>query len=76
MALEAIRKLLQSSTCDWISNKQCITVIHIIQGKKGLLVALLTSSEKSMVLILAATLGSRKIFLVVILLISLLEDWK
>ena len=50
--------------------------MHTLQGEKDLLVALPTSSGKSMVPILAAMLGSGKTFLVIIPLISLLEDWE
>ena len=50
--------------------------MHALQGEKDLLVALPTGSGKSMVPILAAMLGSGKKFLVIIPLISLLEDWE
>ena len=71
-----MKKIFQSSDYNWISDKQCEVVIHALQEEKDLLVALSTSSRKSMVSMLAAILGSRKIFLVIIPLISLLKDWK
>jgi len=51
-------------------------VIYIIQEEKDLLVALPTGSGKSIVLILATILESKKTFLVVVPLILLLEDWE
>ena len=71
-----MKKLLQSSDCNWTSNEQREAVIHALQGKKNLLVALPTGSGKSMVPMLAAMLGGGKTFLVIVLLISLLEDWE
>ena len=72
--MKSIKKLLQSSDCNWILDKQCEVVIYALQGEKYLLVALPTSSRKSMVSILAAMLGSGKTFLVIVPLILLLED--
>ena len=69
-------KLPQSSDCKWTLDKQCKVIIHAMQEEKDLPVALLTSSGNSMVLMLAAILGSGKTFLVIISLISLLENWK
>jgi len=76
MALKSMKKLLRSSDCNWTSNEQREAVIHALQGKKDLLVALLTGSGKSMVPMLAAMLGGGKTFLVIVPLISLLEDWE
>ena len=73
-ALKSIKKLLQSSDCNWILDEQREVVIYALRGEKYLLVALPTSSRKSMVSILAAMLGSGKTFLVIIPLILLLED--
>ena len=70
------RECFQSSDCNWISDKQCEVVIHTLQEEKDLLIALPTNSRKLMVLILAAMLGGRKTFLVIMFLISLFEDWK
>jgi len=75
-ALKSMKKLLQSSDCNWTSNEQCEAVIHALQRKKDLLVALPTGSRKSMVPMLAAMLGGGKTFLVIVPLISLLEDWE
>jgi len=69
-----MKKLLQSSDCNWTSDKQHEAVIHALQGEKDLLVVLPTSSGKLMVPILAAMLGSGKTFLVIVLLISLLKS--
>ena len=71
-----MKKIFQSSDCNWISDKQCEVVIYALQEEKDLLVALPTNSRKLMVLMLAAMLGGRKTFLVIMSLISLLEDWK
>ena len=75
-ALKSMKKLLRSSDCNWTSNEQRKAVIHALQGKKDLLVALPTGSGKSMVPMLAAMLGGGKTFLVIVPLISLLEDWE
>jgi len=69
-----MKKLLQSSDCNWTSDEQREAVIHALQGEKDLLVALPTGNGKLMVPMLAAILDSGKIFLVIISLISLLED--
>jgi len=69
-----MKKLLQSSDCNWILDEQREAVIYALQGEKDLLVALPTSSGKSMVSILATMLGSGKTFLIIVPLISLLED--
>ena len=71
-----MKKLLQSSDCNWTSDEQREAVIHALQGEKDLLVALPTGNGKLMVPMLAAILDSGKIFLVIISLISLLEDWE
>ena len=71
-----MKKLLWNSNCNWTSDEQCEAVIHALQGEKDLLVALPTSSGKSMVPMLATMLGSGKTFLVIVPLISLLEDWE
>ena len=71
-----MEKLLQSSDCNWTSDEQCEAVIHALQREKDLLVALPTGSGKSIVPMLAVILGSGKKFLVIISLISLLEDWE
>ena len=72
--MKTIKKLLRSSDCNWILDEQHEAVIYALQGEKDLLVALPTSSRKLMVSILAAMLGSGKTFLVIVPLISLLED--
>ena len=69
-----MKRLLWSSNCDWTSDEQYEAVIHVIQGKKDLLIALPTSSEKSIVPVLATILGGGKTFLIIVFLISLLED--
>jgi len=74
--LKSITKLFQSFNCDWTLDEQYEAVIYTIQEEKDLLVALPTSSGKSMVSMLAIILGGGKTFLVIIFLISLLEDWK
>ena len=74
--MKSIKKVLQSSDYNWTLDEQHEVIIHTIQEEKDLLVALSTSSRKSMVSMLAAILGGRKIFLVIIPLISLLKDWK
>ena len=57
-----MKKLFQSSDFKCTSYNQCEVIIHTMQEKKDLPVALLT--------------GSGKTFLVIISLISLLEKWK
>ena len=71
-----MKKLFQSSDFKCTSYNQCEVIIHTMQEKKDLPVALLTGSGKSIVLMLAVMLGSGKTFLVIISLISLLEKWK
>jgi len=71
-----MKKLLWNFNCNWTSDEQCEAVIHALQGEKNLLVVLLTGSGKSMVPMLATMLDSGKTFLVIVHLISLLEDWE
>jgi len=74
MALETLRKLLQLPNCNWTSNEQRKAALLATEGKRDVLVALPTGTGKSMIPILAATLAN-KTFVVIVPLISLLEDW-
>jgi len=71
--LAALRKLLRSSGCNWTSSEQYEAVKYAIKGNSDLLVALPTGSGKSIIPMVAATV-TKKTFVVVVPLISLLED--
>ena len=74
-ALAVLRKLLGLSGCNWTSSEQYEAVKCAIEGNSDLLVVLPTGSGKSLIPMVAATV-TKKTFIVVVSLISLLEDWE
>jgi len=69
-----MRALLWIPDCNWVSYEQQKASICAIQGDTDLLVALSTGSGKSVIPMLAATQLPAKTFVIVVPLISLLED--
>jgi len=75
-ALKAMRSILRMPNCNWVSDKQRKAVLCAIKGKTDVLVVLPTGSGKSMVPMIVAHQSPTKTFVIIVLLISLLEDWE
>ena len=73
-ALKAMRSILQMPNCNWVSDEQQKAVICAIKEKTDVLVALSTGSRKSMVPMIVTHWSPTKTFVIIVLLISLLED--
>jgi len=73
-ALKAMRSILQMPNCNWVSDEQRKAVICAIKEKTDVLVALPTGSRKSMVSMIVTHWSPTKTFVIIVLLISLLED--
>ena len=72
--LKAMRSILQMPNCNWVSDKQQKAVICAIKGKTDVLVVLSTGSRKSMVPMIVTHQSPTKTFVIIVSLISLLED--
>jgi len=62
--------------CNWVSDEQRKAVLCTIKERTDVLVAFSTGSRKSMVPMIVAHQSPTKIFVIIVLLISLLEDWE